>query len=73
MQIVSHIYLGYSTIILGTKTINTKYQSRVKRELVALLSSSSWCLLIVVWLFLTMPRICLQFVVVAFPDHTHYF
>ena len=28
-----------------------------KRELVALLSLSSWCLVIVVWLFLTMPWI----------------
>ena len=42
-----------------------------KRELVALLCVSSWCLLIVVWLFLTMPRVCLQFVIVVFPDHTH--
>ena len=31
---------------------------------------SSWCLMIVVWL-LTMPWICLQFVIVVFPDHTH--
>ena len=30
-----------------------------------------WCLVIVVWLFLTMSRICLQFVIVVFPDHTH--
>ena len=22
-------------------------------------------------LFLTMPRVCLQFVIVVFPDHTH--
>ena len=42
-------------------------------ELVGLLSLSSWCLVIVVWLFLTMSRVCLQFVVVVFPDHTHYF
>ena len=42
-----------------------------KRELVALLCLSSWCLVIVVWLFLMMPRICLQFVIVVFPDHTH--
>ena len=28
-----------------------------KRELVALLCLSSWCLVIVVWLFLTMPRV----------------
>ena len=25
---------------------------------------------IVVWLFLTVPRVCLQFVIVVFPDHT---
>ena len=29
--------------------------------------------MIAVWRFLTMPRICLQFVVVVFSDHTHYF
>ena len=28
-----------------------------KRELVALLCLSSWCLMIVVWLFLTMPQV----------------
>ena len=44
-----------------------------KRELVALLSLSSWCLVMVVWLFLTVPRVSLQFVIVVFPDHTHYF
>ena len=42
-----------------------------KRELVALLSLSSWCLMIVVWLFLRVPWVCLQFVIVVFPDHTH--
>ena len=42
-----------------------------KRRLVALLCLSSWCLVIVVWLFLKMPRVCLQFVIVVFPDHTH--
>ena len=26
---------------------------------------------IVAWLFLMMPRACLQFVIVVFPDHTH--
>ena len=44
-----------------------------KRELVALLDLSSWCLVIVVWLFLAVPMVCLQFVIVVFPDHTHYF
>ena len=42
-----------------------------KRELVALLSLSSWCLVIVVWLFLAVPWVCLQFNIVVFHDHTH--
>ena len=42
-----------------------------KRELVALLSLSSWCLVIVVWLFLAVPWVCLRFVIVVFADHTH--
>ena len=42
-----------------------------KRELVALLSLSSWCLVMVVWLCLAVPWVCLRFVNVLFPDHTH--
>ena len=42
-----------------------------KRELVALLNLSSWCLVMVERLFLAMPRGCLRFVIVVFPDHTH--
>ena len=42
-----------------------------KRELVALLGLSSWCLVIVVWFILAVPWVCLQFVIVVFPDHTH--
>ena len=45
-----------------------------KRELVALPSLSSWCLVIVVWLFLAVTWVCLQFVVVVFPIIlTYYF
>ena len=29
------------------------------------------CLVIALWLFLTMARVCLQFIIVVFPDHTH--
>ena len=43
----------------------------VKRELVALLSLYSMCLVIVVWLFLSVPWVCLQFIIVVFPDHIH--
>ena len=42
-----------------------------KRELVALLNLSSWCLVLVERLFLAVPRGCLRFVIVVFPDHTH--
>ena len=42
-----------------------------KRELVALLNLSSWCLVMVERLFLALPRGCLRFVIVVFPDHTH--
>ena len=42
-----------------------------KRKLVALLNLPSWCLVMVVRLFLSMPRGCLRFVIVVFPDHTH--
>ena len=42
-----------------------------KRELIALLNLSSWCLVMVERLFLAVPRGCLQLVIVVFPDHTH--
>ena len=42
-----------------------------KRELVGCFALSSWCLVIVVWLFLAVPWVCLQFVILVFPDHTH--
>ena len=42
-----------------------------KRELIALLNLSSWCLVMVERLFLAVPQGCLQFVIVVLPDHTH--
>ena len=42
-----------------------------RRELLALLGLSSWCLVVVELLFLAVPRGCLRFVIVVFPDHTH--
>ena len=42
-----------------------------KRELVALLNLSSWYLVMVERFFLAVPRGCLQFVIVVYPDHTH--
>ena len=54
-----YVHSGIAIILMG------------KRELVALLGLSSWCLVMVEWLFLTVPRGCLRFVIVVFPDHTH--
>ena len=42
-----------------------------KRELVALLNLSSWCLMMVERLFLAVPWGCLLFVIRVFSDHTH--
>ena len=44
-----------------------------KRELVALLYLSSWCLVMVELFFLAVPWGCLRFVIVVFPDNTYYF
>ena len=43
-----------------------------KRKLVALLKLSSWCLVTVnvLWLFITVPWVGLQCVIVVFPDHS---
>ena len=42
-----------------------------KKEAVAFLSLSSYCLVIAVLLFLVVPWVCLQFVIVVFPGNTH--
>ena len=42
-----------------------------KRELVALLNLSFWCLVMVEWLFFAVSWGCLRFVIVVFPDHAH--
>ena len=43
-----------------------------KRGLAALLSLSLLCLMSVVWLFLAVQRVCLQFMIVVFLDHSHH-
>ena len=56
-----YVHSSFAIILMG------------KRVLVALLSLSSWCLVVVMWLFLAVPWVYLQFVIVIFPDHTHSF
>ena len=54
-----YVHISIAIILMG------------KRELVALLNLSSWCLVVVERLFLAVPWGCLRFVIVAFPEHTH--
>ena len=60
---VMHYFIHSSFVIIWTR----------KRELVALLSLSFRCLVTgnVLWIFLTVLWICMQFVIVLFPDLTH--
>ena len=53
-----YVYSSIAIILMG------------KRKLVAMLSLSSCCFLMVVWLFLAVPWVCLLFVIVIFLDHT---
>ena len=53
-----YVHSSFASILMG------------KRGLVALLSLSSWCLVMVVWLTLAVPWVCLRLIVV-YPDHTH--
>ena len=54
-----YVHSSFAIILMG------------KRELAALRSLSSWCLVKAVWLFLAVPWVCLRFAIVVFPDHTH--
>ena len=54
-----YVHYSFAIILMG------------KRELVALFSLSSWCLVMVVWLFLAVPWVCLRFVIVVFSEYTH--
>ena len=53
-----YVHYNFAIILIG-KT----------QQLVDLLRLSSWCLVIVVWFLLAVPYVCLQFVIVVFPDH----
>ena len=57
-----YVFSSFAIILMGKRD----------RELAVLLSLSSWCLVMGVWLFLSVPWVCLWFVIVLFPDHTHF-
>ena len=58
--LILYVYSIFVIILMG------------KREPVALFSLSSWCLVMVVWLLLAVSWVCLRFVIVVFPNHTHF-
>ena len=64
---VCNLYLFCCTLLYGH--CSSAISLMGKRELAALLSLSSWCLVMVVWLFLAVQWVCLRFVEV--PDHAH--
>ena len=64
--------LRQSVIVLCFVVRNLVSILVLQSSLVAFLCMSCWCLIIVVLLFLTMQSVCLQFVIVVFPDHTHF-
>ena len=66
----ANIWYQYNAIKPSILVFAIILMGKRERELVALLGLSSWCLVIVVWLFLAMPWVCLRFVIVVFPDHT---
>ena len=54
-----YVHSNFAIILMG------------KREVVAMLGLSSWCLMMAMWLFLVVQWVCLRFVIMVFPDHTH--
>ena len=57
----------------SNESLKCQHDLDLKGELVPLLSLSSWCFVMVVWLFLAVSWVCLRFVIVVFSDHAHYF
>ena len=66
------VFCNFSMFCCALLCVHSSFAifSKGVRELVALLCLSSLSLVIVVWLFLAMPQLFLQFVKVVFPDHT---
>ena len=62
-----YVHSSFANILMGKR----KRERERERELVALLGLPSWSLVMVVWHFLAVSWVCLQFVILFFPDHTH--
>ena len=62
-----YVHSSFALILMG------KRERERERELIALLSLSYWYMyfMIVVCIFLAVSWVCLQFVIVIFPDYTH--
>ena len=69
--------MGFITVCYALLCVHSSFCNHLKRnrKLVALLLLCYRCIVTinVLWLFLEVPWVGLQFVVVVFPDHTHLF
>ena len=68
---VCYCSMNCCTLLYAHSSFAIILMGKREREVVALLSLFSCCLVMVVWLFLAVPWVSLQFVIVVFPDHTH--
>ena len=66
-----HALQGADFCFTGVLYISTFLSHAVATMIHGCISLSSWCLLMVVCLFLAVPWGCLLFVIVVFPDHAH--
>ena len=57
--------------VIGSNVCGSFCLLALGRESWLLCFVCSWCHVIVVWLFLVVPQVGLQFVIVVFSDHTH--
>ena len=65
------LWVPFGGYLTGAYDSNRWLKSYVALFVATFTIESSWCLVIVVWLFFPKPRVCLQFVIVVFPDHIH--
>ena len=66
--VVNSIRVCSYGFLLNCTTVGQAANSMMLRCCVCL--PGVWCHVIVAWLFLAVPRVCLQIVIVVFPDHT---
>ena len=60
-----------SILIMQSSLLGIEREKERERDRETESCLSSWCMVIVVWLFLAVPWVCLQFEIAVFSDHIH--